>query len=639
MSEGKIRCAFGLWKSSLSPARLSGLLKFSVLGWDDNGNLLWLESRMGRNTLVVQPADGQAARDLNSDFSVRAGVGYGGGDFSVGRGDVFFVSAETGSLYRQPVISGQAVAITPVYGSAAAPVLSPNGQWLMYVHSYQNEDCLALVDAQGRFWPQRIASGQDFYMQPVWRPSSTEDTFWIAWVQWSHPNMPWDGTQLCLGRLEVRSGSLPVLVETQIVAGGEQISVLQPEFSVDGKYFAYISDESGWWQIYLMDLEAAQTIQLTTVEAEHAFPAWTQGNRSYQFAPDGKRIFFLRNQMGRVSLWEVDLETVQEHPVLLDIPYTNLDQIVLRPGVDHPVEIALIASSESIPARIITCKPDDGTTHVWRRSASEDLPTENYSISRPVQWKGMDGEDVHGLFYLPQNPRFSGIGLPPLIVEIHGGPTSQRRAAFSAEDQFFTSRGYAVLQVNYRGSTGYGRAYTQALRGQWGISDVQDAVSGAQALVERGLVDPGKLVIKGGSAGGYTVLQALVNFPGFFKAAICLYGISNHFALAAETHKFEAHYNDSLLGPLPEAAEVYRQRSPIFHADRIIDPIAIFQGEMDPVVPRRQSDEIVANLLRRGVPHVYHVFPGEGHGFRKPENLQKYYAAVEEFLKQYVILA
>lgn len=639
MSNVKSHLAYGLWNSLLSPARLSGALRFSELGWDNNGNLFWLESRMGRNMLVVQPADGQAARDFNSEFTVRAGVGYGGGDFSVGRGNVFFINAESGSLYRQPVDSGQAIALTPAYGSAAAPTLSPDNNWLLYVHSYQNDDCLALVDTQGKFWPQRIVTGQDFYMQPVWRPASGEGAFWIAWVQWSHPNMPWDGTQLYMGRLEARSDSLPVLVETRMIAGGERISVVQPEFSADGKYLAYVSDESGWWQLYLRDIELGKTIQLTTVEAEHAFPAWTQGNRSYQFTPDGKRIFFLRNQAGRVSLWQIELETLQELQVHLDIPYTNFEQITIRPGVDHPVEIAMIVSSESIPPRIITCQPDTGTTRVWRRSAGEDLPIEIYAISEPVQWKGMDGNDVYGLFYPPRNPKFSSVGLPPLIVEIHGGPTSQRRAAFSSEDQFFTSRGYAVLQVNYRGSTGYGRAYAQALRGQWGIYDVQDAVSGARALVERGLVDPEKLVIKGGSAGGYTVLQALVDFPGFFKAAICLYGISNQFALAAETHKFEAHYSDSLLGPLPEAAEVYRKRSPIFHADRIKDPIAIFQGEIDPVVPRRQSDEIVANLQRRGIPHVYHVFPGEGHGFRQPESIQRYYAAVAEFLVQYVILA
>jgi len=639
MNQEKTRLAFGLWKSSFTPASLSTSLSFSDVSWDESGNLLWLESRMGRNVLVVQPPDGQAARDLNSEYTIRARVGYGGGDFGVGQGLVFFVDAETGSIVRQPLDQGQTATLTPAFGSAAAPVLSPDKKWLLYVHSYQNEDSLAVVDVQGKFWPQRLALGQDFYMQPVWRPSTVSDILWIAWVQWSHPNMPWDGTQLCIGRLEPVSGSLPVLVETKIVAGDEQTSIFQPVFSPDGRYLAYVSDATGWWQIYLYDFQNGKSVQLTTAEAEHAVPAWTQGKRTIQFSPVGKRIFYLRNQGGRVALWQIELETGRESQVQLDISYSSLDQIAMRPENDHPVEIALLAADDRIPQRVITCRPDEGVTRIWRRSTPEHLTLDTYSVSESVSWHGLDGGEVYGQYYPPQNPGYAGIGLPPLMVMIHGGPTSQRRATYSPENQFFTSRGYAVLEVNYRGSTGYGRAYTQALRSQWGIYDVQDAVSGAKALVERGLVDPGKLVIMGGSAGGLTVLKSLEEYPGFFKAGVCLYGVSNLFALAAETHKFEAHYTDSLVGPLPEAAENYRQRSPIFYADQIQEPLAVFQGEIDPVVPRRQSDEIVASLQRRGVPHIYHVFPGEGHGFRNPDNIQKFYEALEEFLKQFVILA
>jgi dipeptidyl aminopeptidase/acylaminoacyl peptidase len=251
----------------------------------------------------------------------------------------------------------------------------------------------------------------------------------------------------------------------------------------------------------------------------------------------------------------------------------------------------------------------------------------------------MDGEQVHGLFFPPHNPAFEGSGVPPLIVTIHGGPTSQVKANFNPRAQFFATRGYAVLEVNYRGSTGYGRPYWEALNGMWGVYDVEDAVSGVRHLADQGLVDGSRAVIMGGSAGGFTVLQALVDHPGFFTAAVCLYGVSNQFTLAAETHKFEARYSDKLLGPLPEAADLYRQRSPIFHADRIQDPVIVFQGEDDQVVPRAQSDEIVASLERRGVPHEYHLYPGEGHGFRKTETIEHYYNAVDRFLKQYVIFA
>jgi dipeptidyl aminopeptidase/acylaminoacyl peptidase len=222
-------------------------------------------------------------------------------------------------------------------------------------------------------------------------------------------------------------------------------------------------------------------------------------------------------------------------------------------------------------------------------------------------------------------------------VLIHGGPTGQRGASFDSQAQFFASRGWGVLQVNYRGSAGYGRVYREKLKGNWGIYDVQDAVSGARYMVEDGQVDGDKLVIMGGSAGGFTVLKALEDYPGTFKAGICLYGVANQFTLVADTHKFEERYSDSLLGALPEAAEVYRERSPIFFANKIQDPIAVFQGEDDKVVPRNQSDQIVAALVRNGVPHEYHLYPGEGHGFRKTETIEMFYTAVEKFLKQYVI--
>jgi dipeptidyl aminopeptidase/acylaminoacyl peptidase len=228
--------------------------------------------------------------------------------------------------------------------------------------------------------------------------------------------------------------------------------------------------------------------------------------------------------------------------------------------------------------------------------------------------------------------------LPPLLVLIHGGPTGQRGASFDGQAQFFTSRGWAVLQVNYRGSTGYGRAYRDQLKGNWGIYDVQDAVSGAKNLVNEGLVDDNKMVIMGGSAGGFTVLKTLEDYPGIFKAGVNLFGVANQFSLVEDTHKFEERYSDSLLGSLPEAAEIYRERSPVYFADKIKDPIIIFQGEDDKVVPKNQSDEIVAALIRNGVPHEYHLYPGEGHGFRKTESIEKFYTSLEKFLKSHVIL-
>lgn len=417
-----------------------------------------------------------------------------------------------------------------------------------------------------------------------------------------------------------------------MVAGGTEIAVFQPEFSPDGRCLAYVSDQTGWWQLYLYELASGKHRQLTTAAAEHGLPAWIQGLRSYSFSADGQTIFFVRSQEGMDSLWRVEVSGGQESQIDLDIAYQSLSQPTVSPD---GLSLALIASAGNIPPRLVTVDLQ-GKSRIWKRTTSEELSLQEYALPQPVTWPGMDNEIVYGLFYPPQNPRYEGIGLPPLVVHVHGGPTGQGEASFSASTQFYTSRGYAVLVVNYRGSAGYGREYRNKLRLNWGLYDVQDCVSGARFLAEQGKVDAGKLVILGGSAGGFTVLKALEDYPGFFKAGVCLYGIANQFT-ALETHKFEARYSNSLLGALPEAAEVYRQRSPIFFVDKIQDPIAVFQGEEDVVVRRDQSDDMVAALRQRGVPYIYHLYPGEGHGFRKPENLEHYYKTVEQFLRQYVI--
>jgi dipeptidyl aminopeptidase/acylaminoacyl peptidase len=630
MSEKKVQKQFGLWPSPITPLSLARSAGFSDVAWDGDGTLVYRETRSGRGVLVIQPPDGQASRDLNSDLEARAGVGYGGGDFSVSQGWVYFVEAGSGRIYRQPTRVGTAKAITPAFGSAASPALSPDGRHLLYVHSAERVDSIALVRADGEAWPQKLVSGDDFYMQPCWHPNGTT----IAWIAWNHPNMPWDGTQLFLGSLEP-AGQGYTLTQATVVAGGPEVSVFQPQFSPDGRYLAYVADPEGWWQLYLHDLESGQHQVCTGGPAEHGLPAWAQGLRTFDFAPDSQSIYYLRSQDGYMGLWQLDLKTLMQERVRIGAEYTWLEQPAVSPDGKR---VALIASGGRVPTRVITANTDGGT-RVLRRSHPEDLTPETYAICQPIQWQGMDGGEVYGLYYPPNNLGYTGSGQPPLMVLVHGGPTGQRGASFDAQAQFFTSRGWGVLQVNYRGSAGYGRAYREQLRGNWGIHDVNDAVSGARHLVDEEMADVHKLVIMGGSAGGFTVLKALEDFPGFFKAGVCLYGVANQFTLVADTHKFEERYSDSLLGPLPEAAAIYRERSPLFYADKIKDPVAVFQGEEDKVVPRSQSDEIVAALRRNGVPHEYHLYPGEGHGFRKAETIDQFYQSVEKFLAQYVIYA
>ncbi len=313
--------------------------------------------------------------------------------------------------------------------------------------------------------------------------------------------------------------------------------------------------------------------------------------------------------------------------------YTSIAQL----SISSEGALALLAKSSVCSSRIITVK--NGAIQVVRRSSPEALHPDDIAIPQTLEWQSEDGGTAYGIYFPPASQSFTSEGLPPAIIHVHGGPTSQVSIGFNAEVTYFTSRGYGYLDVNYRGSTGYGRTYMKALRENWGYYDVIDTCSGAKALVARGLVDGRKLIIKGGSAGGYTVLNSLIRYPGLFKAALCSYGVSNLFTLAMDTHKFEERYTESLVGALPGASARYHEWSPAFHAEKIKDAIAIYQGDEDRVVPPSQSEEIVAALKASGTPYEYHLYAGEGHGFRKVETLRQHFQDVERFLLKNVIFS
>ena len=640
---------FGTWPSPLSAKSLAGSLRLDDVQWDtESDTLVWLEGRGGTDVLVMQQGV-DAPRDLTSEMSVRGRVGYGGGSFTVAGGQVYFAGPES-RLYRQSLKGGAARSVTPAFGSAAAPRVSPDGRWLAFVHHYEGHDGLALVDTKGHQWPVKLAFGSDFVMQPAWHPDSSK----LAYIAWNHPQMPWDGSELHLVTLKTDGDSVPGVAADDVIAGDATTSIFQPEFSPDGRFLAYVSDATGWGQLYLYDLAQQTHQQLTTDEAEHGTPAWIQGMRTYGWSHDS--LWYLRNVGGITSLWRCDPVSGKSVPVDALDEYTDLSQIAVQNE-----RIAVIGSAAKIPPRIVTYTaesmpvperlswegegmsvlvdaPPEGL-RVHRRSSTENLLPNQLADAQAITWTGHDGEDVHGLYYAPTSETYTGTGQPPLIVLVHGGPSSQVKASYDSRAQFFATRGFAVLNTNYRGSTGYGKAYMNRLRGNWGIYDVEDSASGALYLVDQGLADRSRLVIMGGSAGGFTVYQSLIDKPGLYRAAVCMYGVANQFGLAMESHKFEERYLDSLLGPLPEAADVYRARSPLFQAEKLVDPIAIFQGEDDPVVPKNQSDSIVASLRARGIPHEYHVYPGEGHGWRKPETIEAFYNSVLKFLQQYVLFA
>ncbi|MBT3337417.1 MAG: S9 family peptidase [Anaerolineae bacterium] len=608
---------YGLWKSPITPSLLGRKIRLDDVQWDSDGEtLIWVEGRSGHGVLVAKTGD-DAERDLTGDIPVKPTLGYGGGEFNARAQHAIFASK--GRLYQILLKHGLPRPITPQFGELASPAISPDNQHVLYVHSYEGKDSLVSANLDGENFPQKVAQGADFYMQPVWHPGGKK----IAWVEWDHPQMPWDGTRLMLSDFETH----------EVLAGDADTPIFQPEFSPDGRYLSYIAQDGEWERLYVYDLDEGKTRMLVD-EATLSMPAWIQGMRMHAWSFNSAHIFYVRNDGGTHSLWVVEVATGKSARV--KTPYTHIIQLAASP-VDG--KLAFIGESPQIAQQIVVW--EKGECKVIKRSMADNLSPEYLPLPKKITWAAPDDTPVHGLYYPPSSADYVSEGLPPVIVDIHGGPTSQKYEQHQANSRneafFYTSRGFGFLQVNYRGSTGYGRSYMLALRKKWGPLDVEDAVGGAQALVEQGLADPKRLIIMGGSAGGYTVLNALTHQPGFFKAGVAMYPVTNLFTLEMNTHKFEADYNATMVGTLPEDAEFFKEWSAVFHADKIRDAVALFHGTEDTAIDPEQSKTVAAALKANKVPHIFRLYEGEGHGWRKAETIEKFYKEVVDFLQQYVI--
>ncbi len=606
---------YGSWKSPITAEVIaSGTIAFGQLALDGD-DVYWIEARPaegGRNVVVRWTPDGGPHDLTPPPFNVRTRVHeYGGGAFVVSGGTFCFVNFADQGIYRQQGEGApQVVTVGGArrYADAALDLLRNRLICVREDHSMAGREpvnCLTAVPLDGQGIEKELASGNDFYSSPRLSP----DGSYVAWLTWNHPNMPWDGTELWLAEVR-RDGSLG---KTEKIAGGPDESILQPEWSPDG-ILHFVSDRTGWWNLY--GWRRGEPEAICPMAAEFGRPQWVFAMSSYGFqSPERIVCSFVREGRWHLSL----LDTRTGRLESIETGYTDIRELRVTAG-----QVVLAAGSPSEPNSIVRLDLNGKGLEVLRRSSEIRLDPSFLSIPEPIEFPTEGEKTAHGFFYAPRNPSYSALPgeLPPLLVKSHGGPTASTSTILLWDIQYWTSRGFAVLDVNYGGSTDYGRDYRQRLNGNWGVVDVDDCVNGARYLVEKGRVDGKRLAIRGSSAGGYTTLCALT-FREIFKAGASYYGISDLEALVRDTHKFEARYLDRLVGPYPEHRDLYRERSPLHFADRLSCPIVFFQGLDDPVVPPNQAEAMVAALRAKGLPVAYLAFPGEQHGFRRAETIRR----------------
>ncbi len=606
--------AYGSWPS---PVTADAIVQGSVGLGDivlDGADTYWTEARpsdAGRVVIVRHVANGEREECTPLEHSVGSRVHeYGGGAYTVAEGMIYYVNLHDQQIYRQR-FAGPAVALTAQPNARFAD-LCWDGQRrrllaVCEIHADQGEPENVLVAVSGKAdgsEPVVLASGADFYSSPTLSPDGQH----LAWLSWNHPNRPWDGTELWRAELDVAGWPQ----KAQAVAGGPQESIFQPQWGPDQRLYC-VSDRNGWWNLY--ECQGQHLEPLWPMAAEFGLPQWVFAMSTYAINDDGV-VYCAYCQEGRWSLGQLRPGQPLEP---LATPYTQIDG--LRSYGDR---LVFRAGAPDQMSAIVERNPLDEVLQTLRHAGESPLAVEAISRPVPMRFPTSQGAQAHAFFYPPTHPEYQGLPgeLPPLMVISHGGPTAATRTSLNLQVQFWTSRGFAVVDVNYRGSTGYGRAYQQALTGAWGEVDVADCVAAAEYLIAQGRVDPERCAIRGRSAGGYSTLAALT-FHRLFRAGASYYGISDLETLARDTHKFEARYLDQLVGPYPAARDLYRQRSPIHHIDRLDTPIIFFQGLEDKVVPPNQAETMVAALRAKGLPVAYVTFAEERHGFKQAANIKR----------------
>jgi dipeptidyl aminopeptidase/acylaminoacyl peptidase len=642
---GREVAPFGSWRSPLTATLIAEGRVTTMWPQSIDESLYWTELRPsedGRYVVVRRAPDGGVADVTPPGVSARTLVHeYGGGMYAAFRSadggeSVIFSDQTDQRLYRQDLLGAgdepaaggeqrwslpQPITPQPPEPRAhryADGRVTPDGRLLVCVRERHESNGtvvneLVMLPTDGSTPPAPVASGHDFYAAPRLSPDGRR----LAWIEWDHPRMPWDGTELWVADLAASGG----LSGERLVAGGAEESIVQPLWAPWGE-LQFASDRSGWWNLYRAggDRPAPQARPLAARAAEFAKAPWVFGLQHSVFLDDGTLVVCFTEE-GRdhlAVLEEGEPDRLDSRLREIESPFSVVYS--LTPLGDR---VGLIAAShvEGLQAAVID--PRSGVCHVAPRGRPIPLDPEYVSRPEPIVFPTADGLTAHANYYPPTNPDFVGPAeeRPPLFVISHGGPTSANEAKLDLDIQYWTSRGIAVVDVNYGGSTGYGREYRERLRGAWGVVDTVDCINAARFLVERGDADSERVAIRGGSAGGYTTLNALTRFD-FFSAGASLFGLADLETFATGgTHKFESRYLDSLVGPYPEKRDVYRERSPIHHVDDLNCPVILLQGLEDVIVPPRQAEIIVEALRRKRLPYAYLAFEGEQHGFRKAENI------------------
>jgi dipeptidyl aminopeptidase/acylaminoacyl peptidase len=592
---------------------------------DDLQSLFYVKLADGRRSIVRQHIESGLAEVITTEPAPKGGIGYGGAIFAI-KDQSLVYAAKDNRIWSITLQSGESKAISPAFEGVAAPEISPCGKFVVFLAEQAGRCNVMLVSIDGKDVPLKLSDDPWYAFNPTFSPDGVR----ISWQEWDSQYMPWDESRLLIASFSVSTekaqATYHLLPLRKKVLSKTKVSLSSPRFSPDGKRLAYTSDETGWRSIFIADADGENPIRLDTGHGEMGNPGWVPGQIAMRWSND-KTIYAVRRFQSCDELIRIDTDS--KEVTVLTQEFTQIAELNTNQHM-----LTFLASSARQPSCLVTV--DTQQKIAARRASTAVGLIDRQSLSSPsfLSWKTTNNEDCYGVFY-------PAVGAEqqkkPLVVWIHGGPTSERSMSWDPQAQYFATRGWHYLNVNHRGSTGFGRAYQDKLLENWGVVDIEDAKSGAEFLIQKGRADASQIVIMGGSAGGFTTLMAITQQPDFWSAGVSLYGVGNLYDLKQGSHRFEVNYEQSLIGPLPETGPRWKERSALTHAHKIKSPLLLFHGQEDTAVPYQQSIEFAEAARKNGVVAELVLFPDEGHGFVKEKNRREFLEKTMRFLDKYVI--